>query len=148
VYLFIHCSPPGEHFTYSPVCLFVQVVCERKDVFASGCAVARAFPLYSRKLARVVENTTVTVAVEFLVLEEDGSVSVVTKEEAAALQAAADGIRLAARIVDTPCNEMNVDTFVSVSTAVSAACEKCLRAADLNFVTFDFLNFKTDLLAF
>ncbi|XP_054288440.1 probable aminopeptidase NPEPL1 [Macrosteles quadrilineatus] len=91
----------------------IVVVCERKDVFASGCAVARAFPLYSRKFARVMENTTVTVTVEFLVLEEDGSVSMVTREEAAALQSAADGIRLAARIVDTPCNEMNVDIFVN-----------------------------------
>lgn len=84
-------------------------------MFASGCAVARAFPLYSRKFARVMENTTVTVTVEFLVLEEDGSLSMVTREEAAALQSAADGIRLAARIVDTPCNEMNVDIFVNVS---------------------------------
>lgn len=94
--------------------LYLQVVCERKDVFASGCAVARAFPLYSRKLARSQEDSTITVTVEFVVLEEDGSMCVVTRDEAAVLQAAADGIRLAARIVDAPCNEMNVDQFVEV----------------------------------
>lgn len=75
---------------------------------------ARAFPLFSRKLSRLVEPNSVTVRVEFAVLEENGTVSVVTKEEASALQSTADGIRLAARIVDTPCNEMNVDQFLVV----------------------------------
>lgn len=31
------------------------------------------------------------------------------------LSNAADGVRLAARIVDTPCNEMNTDHFLEVS---------------------------------
>lgn len=31
------------------------------------------------------------------------------------LSSAADGVRLAARIVDTPCNEMNTDHFLEVS---------------------------------
>lgn len=31
--------------------LFLQLVCERSDVFASACGVARAYPLYSRKTA-------------------------------------------------------------------------------------------------
>lgn len=31
---------------------------------------------------------------------------------------AADGVRLAARIVDTPCNEMNTDHFLDVSLTV------------------------------
>lgn len=34
--------------------------------------------------------------------------------EIAALEDAAAGIRMAARIVDTPCNEMNVDHFLEV----------------------------------
>ncbi|XP_046668613.1 probable aminopeptidase NPEPL1 isoform X1 [Homalodisca vitripennis] len=88
----------------------ILVVCERKDMFALGCAVARAFPMYSRKMNANKENATVTV--EFLLLEE-GAITMVTKEEATVLQSAADGIRMAARIVDTPCNEMNVDHFVS-----------------------------------
>lgn len=31
------------------------------------------------------------------------------------LSNAADGVRLSARIVDTPCNEMNTDHFLDVS---------------------------------
>lgn len=40
----------------------------------------------------------------------------VTEEELKALEYAAAGIRLTARIVDTPCNEMNVDYFLQVLT--------------------------------
>lgn len=95
--------------------VLLQVVCERQHVYASGCAVARAFPLYSRKFSRSGEESTITVSVEFLMLEEDGSVALLSQDQASALQSSADGIRLAARIVDTPCNEMNVDHFVAVS---------------------------------
>lgn len=35
------------------------------------------------------------------------------------LSNAADGVRLAARIVDTPCNEMNTNNFLEVSETVS-----------------------------
>lgn len=35
------------------------------------------------------------------------------------LSNAADGVRLAARIVDTPCNEMNTDHFLDVSENIS-----------------------------
>lgn len=31
--------------------ILLQLVCERSDVFASACGVARAYPLYSRKTA-------------------------------------------------------------------------------------------------
>ncbi|XP_044264369.1 probable aminopeptidase NPEPL1 [Tribolium madens] len=92
----------------------IVIICERNDVYASGCAVARAFPLYSRKTG---SNTTEysTVSVEFVILpsnsdEIDGSE--LTAEELKILDDAATGIRLAARIVDTPCNEMNVDHFL------------------------------------
>jgi len=91
----------------------IVVVCEKKDVFALGSAVARAFPLYSRKLARVMENSTITATVEFLVLEDDDSVAAISREEASVLQAVADGVRMTARIVDTPCNEMNCDHFIN-----------------------------------
>ena len=32
-----------------PILLALQIVCDYADVYASGCAVARAFSLYSRK---------------------------------------------------------------------------------------------------
>lgn len=34
------------------------------------------------------------------------------------LSNAADGVRLSARIVDTPCNEMNTDHFLDVSESL------------------------------
>lgn len=42
-------------------------MCEKSDVYASGCAVARAFPLYSKKTSSG-NNENVTVSVEFVVV--------------------------------------------------------------------------------
>lgn len=47
--------------------LFLQIVCEKNDVYASGCAVARAFPLYSKKTSSG-SNENVTVSVEFIIV--------------------------------------------------------------------------------
>jgi hypothetical protein len=77
-------------------------------VYASGCAVARAFPVYSRKTDVAKANTVVTV--EF-VCPAGGAV---TEEELKALSESARAIQLAARIVDTPCNEMHTDAFIEV----------------------------------
>lgn len=106
----------------------IVVVCERNDIFASGCAIVRAFPLYSRKTnTRSAKNAMETnsttendanlpnvVNIEFVVIESDGEVSTeeLTKEDVLCLEESARGIRLAAKIVDTPCNEMNVNHFV------------------------------------
>ena len=90
----------------------VQIVFERSQMFALGCAVARSFPLYSKKSAlKSCKPSTVTVEFCF----KDGEdTSPPTETEIACLTAAADGIRLAARIVDTPCNEMHTDIFLQV----------------------------------
>lgn len=89
-------------------------------MFAYGCAVSRAFPLFSRKMGQ--DYSVATIHVEFMVLEECGLVSTITKEEAEVLQTAAYAVRMAARIVDTPCNEMNVDLFLAVSKYFSVVC--------------------------
>lgn len=100
----------------------VVIICEKKDVYASGCAVARAFPLYSKKTqSTTTKKGKVNVTVEFIVVssnsgqcEQNGSDFVeISSEELQAIEYAAMGIRLAARIVDTPCNEMNVDHFIA-----------------------------------
>lgn len=49
-----------------------------------------------------------------VLLATNGDSCDLTTEELKAVDAAAQGIRLAARIVDTPCNEMNVDHFLRV----------------------------------
>lgn len=87
----------------------VVVCCERSHVFALGCAIARAFPLYSRK-AGARKQTQRVVTVEF-VITDDSNTSL-SGEEVATLEFAAESIRDSARIVDTPCSEMNTMTFV------------------------------------
>lgn len=105
----------------------IVVVCERSDVYASACAVARAFPTYNRKTSQS-SNTATHVSVEFIVMPslnssngDDGIHSELTPEELGSLQHAALGIRLAARIVDAPCNEMNVDHFLEEIKSVGAS---------------------------
>lgn len=90
-------------------------------MYASACAVARAFPLYSKKTSGSTESDVATVSVEFVIVGgnngRENSVaegSDLSPLEITALDDAASGIRLAARIVDTPCNEMNVDHFLEV----------------------------------
>uniref|UniRef100_A0A669EYE4 Aminopeptidase like 1 n=2 Tax=Oreochromis TaxID=8139 RepID=A0A669EYE4_ORENI len=96
-----HNSPSSAHFVSRLVrsCLpggnnrCIVMVCERSDVFASSCAMARAFPIFSRRSASSL----------LLII---------------CLSNAADGVRLSARIVDTPCNEMNTDHFLDEIRAV------------------------------
>ncbi|XP_011364328.1 probable aminopeptidase NPEPL1 isoform X5 [Pteropus vampyrus] len=96
------CLPPGTHRC-------IVMVCERSDAFASACALARAFPLFTHR-AGASRRTDKTVTVEFfLVGQDNGPVEVSTLQ---CLASATEGVRLAARIVDTPCNEMNTDTFL------------------------------------
>lgn len=45
----------------------LQIVCDKSDVYASGCAVARAFPLYSRKTSSSFSDN-VKVTVEFIII--------------------------------------------------------------------------------
>lgn len=88
---------------------YIVIVCERDDVFASGCAVARAFSLFTRKSGCTTTKRTVTV--EF-VLVGAGSEHPVTDQDVKCLQDAAQGIRLAAKIVDAPCEDMHVGKFL------------------------------------
>ncbi|GFR76493.1 seminal fluid protein [Elysia marginata] len=88
---------------------YIVVVCERENVFASGLAVARTLPLYSAKSNSNSSSRKVTV--EFLVLEDD-RITQLNEEELQCLRVAADGVRLAAKLVDMPCSEMNVHHFV------------------------------------
>lgn len=50
--------------------------------------------------------------------EKESLPSDLTPVELESLENAAVGIRLAARIVDTPCNEMNVDHFLEVRSRI------------------------------
>ncbi|CAH0551586.1 unnamed protein product [Brassicogethes aeneus] len=100
----------------------IVIICEKNDVYASACAVTRAFPQYSKKTSTNNEEN-VTISVEFLIVSghsniENGDILELAPEEVNALEHAATGIRMAARIVDTPCNEMNVNSFLEEIKAV------------------------------
>jgi len=78
-------------------------VCSRADVIPTGCAVARAFPIFSRKTSGNNSSNNsdkvgskkneVEVNIEFLIT--DGKP--VTEKELTTLEDMAHGIRLAAR---------------------------------------------------
>lgn len=87
----------------------IIIVCETADVFASGCAVARAFPLYSRKTDDKNSAREKLVNVEFICVDGIGKL---TQEDFQVLNDAAKGIQLTQRITDTPCNEMHTDQFI------------------------------------
>uniref|UniRef100_A0AAQ5YS58 Cytosol aminopeptidase domain-containing protein n=1 Tax=Amphiprion ocellaris TaxID=80972 RepID=A0AAQ5YS58_AMPOC len=120
-----HNSPSSAHFVSRLVrsCLpggnnrCIVMVCERSDVFPSSCAIARAFPIFSRRSTSSRRAEKKHVTVEFVIVGQDNNP--LDAAELECLSNAADGVRLAARIVDTPCNEMNTDHFLDVSETMS-----------------------------
>ncbi|XP_061544863.1 LOW QUALITY PROTEIN: probable aminopeptidase NPEPL1 [Phycodurus eques] len=121
-----HNSPSSAHFISRLVrsCLpggnnrCIVMVCHHSDVFASSCAISRAFPIFSRRSASSRRAEKKHVAVEFVIVGQDCNHLDVAELEC--LSNAADGVRLAARIVDTPCNEMNTDHFLDEIKAVGS----------------------------
>lgn len=109
----------------------LQIVCEKQDVLASACAVARAYPMYSRKTLKPSStsngsggaggnsstSTSATVRVEFVLVDggkgEDHQV--LSEDDLMSLEEICTSVRTCARIVDTPCSEMNVKDFTQVS---------------------------------
>uniref|UniRef100_A0A182P0F0 Cytosol aminopeptidase domain-containing protein n=1 Tax=Anopheles epiroticus TaxID=199890 RepID=A0A182P0F0_9DIPT len=99
----------------------IVLVCEKQDLLASACAVARAFPLYSRKTSKGVNvDPPPTVHIEFVLVGGDNPTETeITEEDVLVLANVTVGIRLTARIVDAPCNEMNVSGFLSEVEAIA-----------------------------
>merc|ERR1719225_470499 len=109
----------------------IVIVCRRENVYASGCAVARAYSSYTRKTTGDPPNVTsrggkeALVNVEFLIVDEDGEAeskavpSQLSEEDIRALETSCEAIKISARIVDTPCNEMNTDAFVEEAKRIA-----------------------------
>lgn len=113
------------HFSLNIIHCIQQIICEKQDVFPSATAVARAYPLYSRKTnlssklgATSAEKVPIAVSVEYFLL--DNAIPL-TEDECLMLERAAESVRLTARIVDTPCNEMNTDHFLEVNKCLIAS---------------------------
>jgi len=100
----------------------VVVVCQPSEVYASACAVARAFSLYSRKTGPQAEAKQAKgeVRLEFILVQEGKAVpAALTQEDIKLLESSCSGIQLAARLVDTPCNVMNTSAFVEEARQVA-----------------------------
>jgi len=85
-------------------------VSEPSHAFATVLAVARAYPLYDHR-----SGDTRTRAVTVVPVGPHGPVAV------DGFQAAADGVRLAARLVDAPASELHTTAFVAEARAVALA---------------------------
>uniref|UniRef100_A0AA50HZI9 Aminopeptidase NPEPL1 n=1 Tax=Euphausia superba TaxID=6819 RepID=A0AA50HZI9_EUPSU len=88
----------------------IVIVCERSDMYASACAVARAYPTYSRKTASG-STTDYTVTVEFI-LVGNGDQQAITHEDVKVMNESAYAVQLSANIVDSPPNVMHTDGFI------------------------------------
>lgn len=96
----------------------IVIVCEKADLFASACAVSRAFPIYSKKSSHKAHQK-INVNVEFVLVEHlNDTLLPLFADDSICLSDTAYGIRLAAKIVDAPCNEMNVSHFVTEIEAI------------------------------
>ncbi|XP_055490371.1 probable aminopeptidase NPEPL1 isoform X2 [Leucoraja erinacea] len=113
-----HNSPSSAQFLTRLICnslsgktdQCIVLVCEYADVFALACALARAFPLFTRRTGLDKREDKLTVTVQFILVGEN--IEPLCESTLACLSNAAEGIRLAARIVDMPCCEMNTDDFL------------------------------------
>lgn len=79
------------------------------------------------------KKATVTVTVEFLIVSNNDDDNIkMDIEEIATLERIANSIKMTARIVDTPCNEMNVNNFLDASQT------KWLKFNTLEIVNFEY----------
>ncbi|KAK7114808.1 probable aminopeptidase NPEPL1 [Littorina saxatilis] len=111
---------------------FVLLTCERADLFASACAIARAFPLFMGKSNLSDAPRVVTVEV---VLVGPGSDEGLSESDIQALSAASDGVRLAAKITDMPCADMHTDAFLQEIKTVGqelGITPEIIRGEELN----------------
>ncbi|KAF8381883.1 lap-1 [Pristionchus pacificus] len=91
--------------------LSIVIVTEYAHALANVAAVARCFPLYSRK---TTPPTLKEVIVEVVCIDKD-----VCAEDVAALDSVAASVRTTARLIDTPANELTTDAFVDEALAVA-----------------------------
>ena len=89
---------------------------ERGAVLTMAAAIARTFPLYSRKGGRTEEGGSQDISVAF----EHASGTPVTNTDTLNLAGfAADGVRKAAALVDMPCNELHCTAYAERAHAVA-----------------------------
>ncbi|GMT05349.1 hypothetical protein PENTCL1PPCAC_27523, partial [Pristionchus entomophagus] len=117
-----HNAPANPHFVTKEVrgagviskettSLSIVIVTEYAHALANVAAVARCFPLYTRK---TTTQTLKEINVEVVFTDKQ-----VSGEDMAALESVATSIRTTARLIDTPANELTTDAFVDEALAVA-----------------------------
>ncbi|XP_061094618.1 probable aminopeptidase NPEPL1 isoform X2 [Conger conger] len=96
----------------------IVVVCEKRSVFASACAIARAFPLFFRLSGYNPLDRGYRITAEFVCVEPNKEP--LSTATLMCLSRVAESIRLAARIVDSPCSEMDTEQFLEEVRAVGS----------------------------
>jgi len=92
----------------------------------AGCAIARAFPLYSAK-KRSEEATPIRVSYA----TREGALNVGPYRQS---DAAAKGVRLAARLVDTPPEELDTSTFVREAEEAATRLQAAGRSVSVEVI--------------
>lgn len=100
----------------------ILISCERKYGIACACAVARAFPLYSRKTSKTNKprNVTVTFLFSDEIRNNTGNEQS-NDDDIKCFNAMGESVRLSAKITDMPCAEMNTDHFLNEVKTVGKA---------------------------
>ncbi|XP_059832369.1 probable aminopeptidase NPEPL1 [Hypanus sabinus] len=140
-----HNSPSSAHFLTRLISSSltrrtnqcIVLVCEYAEVFALACALTRAFPLFTRRTGTHDHEDKMTVTVEFILVGEN--TKPLCESTLECLLHAAEGIRLAARIVDMPCCEMNTDDFLEEINLVGSELgiiPTVIRGEELNHKGF------------
>lgn len=96
----------------------VVIVCKESELVACGCAIARTYPLFSmRNVAnRGSTKITRTVRVHVVVV---GERTCSMEHIVSSLNDISFSVRMAAQIVDMPCNFMNTTAFVNEACTVA-----------------------------
>jgi len=106
----------------------VVIVCSQQDMYASGCAVGRAYSVYTRKTQGEALAATprlirdIEVSVEFLLVSDDSEVAhpaALTPDDIKCLEVSCSAVQMAARLVDAPCNEVNTTVFTEEALALA-----------------------------
>lgn len=71
-----------------------QMVCERSEVFASACAIARAFPLFTRRSTSSRRTEKKRVTVEFVTVGQDNGPLELSTLEVRLINTETNGIHL------------------------------------------------------
>ncbi|KAI3646646.1 hypothetical protein MP228_009574 [Amoeboaphelidium protococcarum] len=112
--------------------LLTVVLASKDQVHAATTAIARALPVYNRKTTSKAGSAAPSATVNVQFVLANGSSSVVNADEAVQLQITADSVRLCARLVDMPANELSTDAYVQEAKQVFEHLQKTAKGGQVS----------------